>query len=133
MNNQNYSRHLLLHFHHLLSEILHKDHCLNLLNVKIVRKKFEFHCPKLVLHLKGSGVVCHMSQALWKYGPYVFSDINGVISISYLIIGFVLSLYWFDKEYEESYNAAVIGGEVDKGMSSIMMICLMRNKTSDCS
>jgi len=52
-------------------------------------------------------------------------DINGVISISYLIIGFVLSLYWFDKEYEESYNAAVIGGEVDKGMSSIMMICLM--------
>ena len=61
------------------SKAIVKDRCLILFNVKVVRKKLEFSCPKLVFQLKKGEVICHVQQALLKYGPYVFSHINGVI------------------------------------------------------
>ena len=45
--------------------------------------------------------------------------------VIYLAIGFILSIYWFNKDYAESYNAAVAEGDAEKGMSSIMMLGLM--------
>lgn len=61
------------------SKAVIKERSLILFNVKVVRKKFEFHCSKLVLQLKMSGVICHINQALLKYGPHVFSHINGIV------------------------------------------------------
>ena len=61
------------------SKAIIKGHCLSLFNVKIVRKKSEFYCPKLVLHFRRNGVTCHVNQAVLKYGPHVFSHINGVV------------------------------------------------------
>ena len=61
------------------SKAVIKDRCLSLFNVKIFRKKLEFHCPKLVLRFKKSGTICHVDQAVLKYGPHVLSHINGVI------------------------------------------------------
>lgn len=52
-------------------------------------------------------------------------DISGIISVSYFIIGFILSIYWFNKEYAESYNEAVANKNIEKGMSSISMLGFM--------
>ena len=52
-------------------------------------------------------------------------DINSIISISYLVMGFILSIYWFNKDYADSYNAAIVDGNVEKGMSSMTMLGLM--------
>ena len=62
-----------------LSKVTLKDHNLILFNVKLVRKKLEFQCPKLSLRLKRNGTVCHIQQATLKYGPHIFSPINGII------------------------------------------------------
>lgn len=48
-----------------------------------------------------------------------------IIVVAYFVIGFCLSIYWFNKNYAETYDAAVIDGNVEKGMSSIMMLGLM--------
>ncbi len=52
-------------------------------------------------------------------------DISGIISVSYFVIGFVLAIYWFNKEYAESYKEAVANNNVENGMSSIMMLGFM--------
>lgn len=49
----------------------------------------------------------------------------GIIVISYFVIGFILAIYWFNKEYAESYNDVVINGNAEKGMSSIFLMMLM--------
>lgn len=52
-------------------------------------------------------------------------ELSGIISVIYFIIGFALSIYWFNKDYAKSYNAAVAEGDVEKGMSSIFLVVLM--------
>ena len=61
------------------SKAVIKNHCLILFDIKIIRKKLEFHCPKLILRFKKSGTICHVNQGMLKYGPHVFSRINGVV------------------------------------------------------
>lgn len=62
-----------------VSKAVIKDRSLILFNVKIVRQRFEFVCPKLQLGFKKNNFLCHINQATLKYGPYVFSHISGVI------------------------------------------------------
>lgn len=52
-------------------------------------------------------------------------DINSIISISYLAIGFILAIYWFYQDYTELYNQVVIEGKEEKGMTSIFLVLLM--------
>ena len=52
-------------------------------------------------------------------------DISSILVIVYFVIGFCLSIHWFNKDYKESYDSAVADGNVEKGMSSIMMLGLM--------
>lgn len=51
--------------------------------------------------------------------------ISGIITVVYFVIGFILAIYWFNKEYAESYNDVVINGNAEKGMSSIFLMILM--------
>ena len=52
-------------------------------------------------------------------------SISGILSVSYFVIGFVLAIYWFNKEYAKSYDEAVANNNVEKGMSSISMLGFM--------
>lgn len=43
----------------------------------------------------------------------------------YFIIGFVLSSYWFTRDYEEEYKKSIEDGEsVEKGMVSFLLLLM---------
>ena len=50
----------------------------------------------------------------------------GEFSIAtYIIVGIFLSFYWYNKEYADDYKSMVEDGvEVEKGMVSILLLCL---------
>lgn len=51
-------------------------------------------------------------------------EISTIIGISYFVTGFVLSLYWFTKDYKNEYNELVENDIPDRGMTSLFMLVL---------
>lgn len=45
--------------------------------------------------------------------------------MAYFIVGFVLSYYWFARDYEEEYKKSIEDGEsVEKGMVSFLLLLM---------
>ena len=51
--------------------------------------------------------------------------INGIFVIVYIVIGFALTLYWFNKDYKASHEEAVATKMEEKGMTSIFLLMLI--------
>lgn len=52
-------------------------------------------------------------------------ELSNILAVAYLFIGFVLSQYWADNDYEEELEKAVKEHRQEKGMTSIFLLLLM--------
>jgi hypothetical protein len=48
-----------------------------------------------------------------------------ILTILYLIIGFMCASHWFEEDYEEEYYQLKIKGEVEEGMVNLLMLGLI--------
>lgn len=51
-------------------------------------------------------------------------DIGCIIMAIYLIVGIILCLYWFDRDYSKQYDELVKNDIPDKGMASMFLLML---------
>ena len=44
--------------------------------------------------------------------------------VAYMIVGIFLANYWFKKEFQEDYNTLSQNGEVETGMTSLLLLIM---------
>jgi hypothetical protein len=50
--------------------------------------------------------------------------IGSICVTSYLVIGFVLSLYWFKRDYSKEYEECAKSGTLEKGVTEILLLLI---------
>ena len=52
--------------------------------------------------------------------------IEALLVVSYCVIGFALSFYWFKRDYEEEYEKVDEGDEpIEKGMAGLLLLAFI--------
>ena len=52
-------------------------------------------------------------------------QLQHIAIMAYFIVGFVLSYYWFARDYEDEYEKSIDDGEpVEKGMVSFLLLLM---------
>jgi hypothetical protein len=52
-------------------------------------------------------------------------SITEILTSTYFIAGMILAFYWFSRDYSREYRKDIENGNVEKGMVSIFLLCLV--------